>query len=178
VETPNINMQLIISKSGKTWTGIILRDNRLFYSTYNFPMKEKLLTHLKSKCNCDVEVIEDEHPIIKVINNIVNGVNYDIPKIEFDFSGYTNKEIKVLKALLKVPVGKTVSYGELAKLAGLPNAARFVGNVMAKNRFAPIIPCHRVILSNGKLGNFSSEGGVELKKKLLMQESKLFFNKQ
>jgi len=171
-------MKLIFSKNGKTWTGVILRNNKLFYSTYNFSTKEKLLSYLRSKCNGNVEEIEDEHPIIKVINDIVNGVDYEIPQIEFDFSGYTKKEIQVLKALFTIPVGKTISYGKLAKLAGLPNAARFVGRVMAKNRFSPIIPCHRVILSNGKIGDFSAEGGVELKKKLLIQESEYSLNKK
>jgi methylated-DNA-[protein]-cysteine S-methyltransferase len=75
---------------------------------------------------------------------------------------------KVLSALLKVPYGKTISYAELARLSGHPGACRAVGNVMANNPLPLFIPCHRVIKSDGSLGNFG--GGVALKKKLLILE--------
>lgn len=75
---------------------------------------------------------------------------------------------KVYGALREVPFGKVVSYGELAGLAGSPQAARAVGQAMANN-FAPIvIPCHRVIGSSGKLHGFG--GGLDLKRALLELE--------
>jgi O-6-methylguanine DNA methyltransferase len=68
--------------------------------------------------------------------------------------------------------GTTVSYGELASMSGIPGGARFIGNCMAKNRFPVLIPCHRVIKSDGSIGNFS--GGVEVKEFLLDHETKNF----
>jgi methylated-DNA-[protein]-cysteine S-methyltransferase len=72
-----------------------------------------------------------------------------------------------------VPAGKTISYGELANLAGHPGAARAVGSVMRNNPFPLFLPCHRVIKSNGNLGWFQGcrEGGG-LKKYLLDLERK------
>ncbi len=77
---------------------------------------------------------------------------------------------KVYKALCKVPAGTTITYAELAKRAGSPGAARAVGQAMAKNPFPIVIPCHRVIASNGKLGGYSGRGGVAAKRALLARE--------
>ena len=66
--------------------------------------------------------------------------------------------------------GETISYGELAGLAGYPGAARAVGTAMSRNMCGPFIPCHRVIGAHGKLGGFSGSGGPTLKKRLLDME--------
>lgn len=76
----------------------------------------------------------------------------------------------ILNALRKVKSGKTVTYGELAERAGFKGSARAVGSVMAKNETPLIIPCHRVIRSDGALGGFSGPGGVTLKKRMLELE--------
>lgn len=88
--------------------------------------------------------------------------------IVLDMEGYTEKEISVYRELIKVKPGATVSYGELALRCGVPGGARFIGNTMARNRFPVIIPCHRVVKSDGSMGNFS--GGVDIKEKLLRLE--------
>lgn len=62
---------------------------------------------------------------------------------------------------------ETISYGELAALAGYPGAARAVGTAMSRNMCGPFIPCHRVIGAHGRLGGFSGSGGLTLKKRLL-----------
>lgn len=88
--------------------------------------------------------------------------------IVLDMERYTEKEVNVYRELIKVDAGRTISYGELAAKSGIPAGGRFIGNTMAKNRFPVIVPCHRVIKSNGDIGNFS--GGVEIKEKLLKLE--------
>lgn len=77
---------------------------------------------------------------------------------------------RVYRALCKVPAGKTVTYAELARMAGSPKAARAVGQAMAKNPFPVLIPCHRVLPSTGKLGHYSGRGGMALKRELLKLE--------
>jgi methylated-DNA-[protein]-cysteine S-methyltransferase len=78
---------------------------------------------------------------------------------------------KVLAACRKIPSGKTVSYSQLAGMIGKPRASRAVGSALARNPIPLIIPCHRVIHSDGSLGNFSAPGGTGIKKKLIILES-------
>ncbi len=80
---------------------------------------------------------------------------------------------KVLAACRKIPPGKTVSYSQLAGMIGKPRANRAVGSALARNPIPLIIPCHRVIHSDGSLGNFSAIGGTSTKKKLLALETKV-----
>lgn len=75
---------------------------------------------------------------------------------------------KVYDVVRNIPSGQTLSYGEVAALAGSPGAARAVGTLMAHN-FDPAIPCHRVIRSDGKLGAYN-RGGEEQKRTLLIAE--------
>ena len=78
----------------------------------------------------------------------------------------------VLSACGTIRFGHTISYAQLARRSNLPTTyARAVGTVLAKNPLPLIIPCHRVIRSDGRLGGFSAPGGISLKKKLLRHES-------
>lgn len=77
---------------------------------------------------------------------------------------------KVYEAILKIPKGKVLTYAQVAKAIGKPKAARAVGQALKRNRWAPKIPCHRVVASGGKLGGYSASGGIEAKKLLLKRE--------
>lgn len=77
---------------------------------------------------------------------------------------------KVWSELLKIPYGETISYGELARRIGNPNASRAVGLANGSNPIPIIIPCHRVIGSNGKLTGYG--GGLPIKEKLLALEKR------
>ncbi|GBE26518.1 methylated-DNA--protein-cysteine methyltransferase, constitutive [bacterium BMS3Bbin03] len=77
-------------------------------------------------------------------------------------------ERRVLQMLQTVPYGITVSYQELAEMAGAPKAFRAVGNTMRKNPMPIVIPCHRVIRKNSALGGYT--GGLDIKRKLLAIE--------
>lgn len=77
-------------------------------------------------------------------------------------------ERAVYEALLTVPPGETVSYGRLAEMAGHPRAARAVGTAMAANPIPVVIPCHRVIRSDGTLGNYGDD--PDWKPRLLQHE--------
>ena len=76
---------------------------------------------------------------------------------------------KIWKELQKIPYGKTRSYGFIAKK--LKTSPRYVGNVCGQNKHLLIIPCHRVVRSDGQLGGFSGLGGIKLKKRLLALEN-------
>jgi O-6-methylguanine DNA methyltransferase len=79
--------------------------------------------------------------------------------------GLTPFEIDVLLATLAIPKGRTATYKQIAERIGHKNAYRAVGSALKKNPLAPIIPCHRVIKSDGSIGNYSGGGS---KKKLMM----------
>ena len=90
-----------------------------------------------------------------------------------DISRVTPFGRQVLQKCIQIKPGKTVSYGQLARQVGRPNAARAVGSIMAQNQIPLIIPCHRVVRENGAMGGYSTVGGIELKKRLLLHESNL-----
>ena len=79
-----------------------------------------------------------------------------------------NLDKKIYKKLSEVPKGKITTYGELAKAVGMKNGQRAVGRIMNKNPYPVIIPCHRVIKSDGKVGGYAY--GEEIKLNMLTKE--------
>ena len=79
-----------------------------------------------------------------------------------------NLDKKIYKKLLEVPKGQITTYGELAKAVGLKNGQRIVGKIMNKNPYPVIVPCHRVVMSTGKIGGYAY--GEQIKINLLNDE--------
>ena len=86
----------------------------------------------------------------------------------------TKFQVQVWKEIKKIPKGCVKSYKEIALILGKPNSSRAVANACAKNPLIIEIPCHRVIRSDGLLGGYSGEGGIQKKRQLLIEEG---FNK-
>ena len=84
----------------------------------------------------------------------------------------TKFQIKVWNYLKKIPKGKLRTYSQVAKAINRPLAVRAVANAIGKNPFPPMIPCHRVVRSDGSLGGYSGKGGITAKKILLKKEKK------
>ena len=82
----------------------------------------------------------------------------------------TKFQIKVWKYLKTIPKGKVKTYKQVALGIRSPKSARAVANACARNPYAPKIPCHRVIRSDGSLGGYSGRGGIKQKLKLLRSE--------
>jgi methylated-DNA-[protein]-cysteine S-methyltransferase len=91
-------------------------------------------------------------------------------EVKIDWNGMTPFQVAVRKAVMAVPYGKVASYGEIAAVVGKPLAARAVGGVQATNPISFIIPCHRIIGSDGSLAGYGGFGGLETKKWLLKLE--------
>jgi methylated-DNA-[protein]-cysteine S-methyltransferase len=87
-----------------------------------------------------------------------------------DLTGVTEFRRRALEACRKIPRGRTAAYADLARAAGSPRAGRAVGSAMANNPLPLIVPCHRVVRSDGTLGGFSSPEGIRLKRRLLELE--------
>lgn len=92
--------------------------------------------------------------------------------IKVDWRGMTPFQIAVRKAVMAVPYGKTASYGEIAAAVGKPQAQRAVGGVQATNPISFVIPCHRIIGSDGSLHGYGGFGGLKTKAWLLELEKK------
>ena len=82
----------------------------------------------------------------------------------------TKFQLKVWRYLKKIPKGQTRTYSDVAKAINKPKSVRAVANAIGKNPYAPKIPCHRVIRSDGSLGGYSGKGGINTKRKLLKSE--------
>ncbi|MFO1021377.1 MAG: MGMT family protein [Planctomycetales bacterium] len=106
----------------------------------------------------------------RLIERYARGEKVDFRKVKVALPALTEFQQKVVAATRKIPHGQTQSYGDLAQAAGFPRAARAVGSVMRANRFPIVIPCHRVVASQGKLGGYTNRRGICLKEELLRLE--------
>ena len=114
----------------------------------------------------DSKVFDD---IINCLHRYSAGEMVALDDIELDLSGVTPFFSSAWKACRSIPPGETRSYAWLAAEAGSPLAIRAAGQSMARNRFSLIIPCHRVIASDGGLGGYGG-GGLRVKARLLQME--------
>jgi methylated-DNA-[protein]-cysteine S-methyltransferase len=118
------------------------------------------------------DLVEDNHQSILVeterqLTEYFAGKR-DVFSIPLDMRG-TAFQKDVWRALQEIPFGKTLSYGQIAKLLGRPKASRAVGAANGRNPISIVVPCHRVIGSSGKLTGFA--GGLETKAHLLNLET-------
>jgi GTP-binding protein Era len=98
---------------------------------------------------------------------------FDLP---LDSSGLTAFQLKALKVTSQIPFGAVITYGELARLAGSPRGARAAGGAMAHNPFMLVVPCHRVVASDGSMHGYSAEGEIRTKQRLLEFEGHKLVN--
>ena len=111
------------------------------------------------------------NPVVERLRAYFAGEPDSFDDVDLDFSWATPFQTGVADALRAIPHGETVTYGELAALAGHPNAQRAAGTFCARNRFPLFVPCHRVVAADG-LGSYGSLG-LEYKRRLLELERAL-----
>jgi methylated-DNA-[protein]-cysteine S-methyltransferase len=130
-------------------------------------LKRKLSGRSREVQNPGPEILR----FVQTIREALSGKPVNLSFTEFNLETHTSLQKKVLQTVFEIPPGQTRSYGDIAKAVGKPKAARFVGTTMAKNPFPLLIPCHRVIKSDGTPGQYG--GGTDLKVKLLEYEAAL-----
>lgn len=121
--------------------------------------------------NIDLGQTGTEAEIVSIAEMIIdyfNGKKITIPWNLLDFGNITQFQESVLKTTAAIPYGEVRTYQEIAEAVGNPKASRAVGTALAKNPFPLLIPCHRVIKSDGTIGKFG--GGTEMKEKLIQLE--------
>jgi methylated-DNA-[protein]-cysteine S-methyltransferase len=110
--------------------------------------------------------------LIDLTRRYFNGESVDFRTVACAMPAGKGLHAAVLAACREIAYGSTVSYGELARQIGQPEAARAVAACLGKNAIPLVIPCHRVTYSGGGLGGFSAPGGVQIKQRMLELESK------
>jgi methylated-DNA-[protein]-cysteine S-methyltransferase len=108
---------------------------------------------------------------IEGARRMLSGELRDLQTTPLDLSDVPDFDRRVYDVVRTIKPGQTMTYGQVAAALGEePMMARDVGIAMARNRFAPFVPCHRVVAANGKLGGYSAPGGPATKRRLLELE--------
>ncbi len=106
---------------------------------------------------------------IDAIVRLLGGELVDLSGLRLDMAGLPAFHRRVYELARKIPPGKTMTYGEIARRLGAPGSARAVGQALGRNPFAIVVPCHRVLAASG-IGGFSANGGLRTKQRLLAIE--------
>ena len=147
---------------------------RQLLKNLSFVNRDSRIEHQESRIEFEKALFKElQKQIIAFFEGACVNFNRDIPII---FDGLSEFTISVLTACRDIRFGRTISYSGLAKSISRPIAGRAVGNALAKNPLPLIIPCHRVVRSNGKIGGFSTIGGTNLKAKLLELEQQVLMD--
>ncbi|MBA7476555.1 Methylated-DNA--protein-cysteine methyltransferase [subsurface metagenome] len=155
------------------WAGFAIDRKGLRIFVLPEERKEDVLFKIKKELKCN-NLFEDNRGwenLIQKVKEYYTGKKVDFTDYQLNLDNYTNFQKKILQTVKKIPYGEIRSYKEAAKEAGYPRAYRAVGNTMRNNPLPLIVPCHRVIKSNGMLGGFSGKEGVALKKRMIDLES-------
>jgi methylated-DNA-[protein]-cysteine S-methyltransferase len=167
-------LELKVKSIDRVWFGVSYRDR--IVETTNFGYSESELTKSLLKMvpfNEPFQINSEPSPfadgILALIKSVYDGKG-SARKISLDLERLPIYSQRVLRTVSQIPLGYVASYGGVAEAAG--GGARAVGNVMAANPFAPIIPCHRVVTSNLALGGYG--GGLKTKLHLLQREKQGF----
>lgn len=132
--------------------------------------KDTLLAELQSEFpKAQLNYVEDTHQYIaEKVQQVANALSGLPSKVSIELVG-TAFQQKVWQALMKIPLGQTLSYAELAETISMPKAARAVARACASNKVAVLVPCHRIIRGDGSLGGY--RWGLPIKEKILQKES-------
>ncbi|MEM3700600.1 MAG: methylated-DNA--[protein]-cysteine S-methyltransferase [Candidatus Bathyarchaeia archaeon] len=171
-------INLYVKEIESVWFGVAFENQEIFATAFAFS-QQKALQSLLMSIPFNVPFQQLEKPsnfaghVVAVLKDIYDGKN-----VSASFSlatkhlpNYTNR---VIEATRLIPVGYVTSYGAIAKAVG--GSPRAVGNVMAMNPFAPLVPCHRVVCSDFTLGGYG--GGLNVKLQILKREIRGYTSKK
>ncbi len=154
-----------VFKTKAGWVGILGSSTGLRRTTLPLPSKEDAITELElDNAKKNTRLFQD---LIQRFKHYFTGREVEFPD-KLDLSKATPFQRTVWQAARKIPYGETRRYAWVARKTGNPSASRAAGQALSKNPLPVIVPCHRVIYSNGALGGFT--GGVAVKKRLLILE--------
>lgn len=154
--------QIIIAQStkGLCWLGFMISKEQGAYKGDGFVRMQEYFPHSN--------LVRHDQQTACIVEDVIEAWDQDtLEDIKLDLRG-TEFQKDVWKALLQIPKGQVISYGDVANDIGRPKASRAVGSAVGENPVSLIVPCHRVVQASGGLGNYG--WGVPLKKKILKAE--------
>jgi methylated-DNA-[protein]-cysteine S-methyltransferase len=157
------------------WCALVFRRDPLAVVEILLPKPRRALTEILAPAGEKTSRLPE--PLQRLAGDIRNYFDapphpLSVPWALLDFSDMTELQRRVLETTAAVSFGQTRSYSRIAGDVGIPRAARFVGNTMARNPFPIVVPCHRVVRADGSPGHFG--GGTELKRRMLELEGVTF----
>lgn len=136
----------------------------------DWPTKKSAFV-ISSNPKAPLQILRWHRTTSEALKNVLAGrAPKNLPPL--DWTGKTEFQQAVWREMLKIPVGKTRSYGEVAERIGNPKAVRAVGGACGANPIPVLVPCHRILAANKKIGGFS--GGLDRKRTLLAREGIVF----
>jgi methylated-DNA-[protein]-cysteine S-methyltransferase len=177
----NVNFAVFCTELG--WMALAVRDETLCGLVFGHATAEKAGAALERYMGVTPQQsrIRKQHtdePASPLVERLVDelqrfaaGEPVDFRDVRVNEEHLTPFGRRIVAACRRIPFGQTRSYGQLTAVCGSPGAARAVGQVMAKNRYPLVVPCHRVVAAGGKLGGFSAPQGLAMKRRLLALES-------
>ncbi|MGQ9641818.1 MAG: MGMT family protein [Candidatus Bathycorpusculaceae bacterium] len=171
-------INLYIKEMEKVWFGVAFEEKEIFATAFAFSRQKALQSLLRSiPFNVSFQHLEKPSNFAGHVMAVLKNI-YDGKDVSISFSLATehlpNYTRRVIEAALLIPTGYVTSYGAIAKAVG--GSPRAVGNVMAMNPFAPLVPCHRVVCSDFTLGGYG--GGLNLKLQILRRERRGYASKK
>ncbi len=166
-------IEVYAKSEGDSWFAVALNNQQIVSSSIAADQKRALNNVLNSiPFNVPFEVFHEPtlyaKAALSTLKNIYEGKDTDTTNLPLATEKLPSYTKKVLKTTIQIPVGYVTSYGAIAKAVG--GGPRAVGNVMANNPFMPIVPCHRVVKSDFRLGGYG--GGLKVKVALLSREQR------
>ncbi|MGQ9506262.1 MAG: MGMT family protein [Candidatus Bathycorpusculaceae bacterium] len=171
-------INLYIKEIEGVWFGVAFENEEIFATTFAFIQQKAMQSLLRSiPFNVPFQLLENPSNFAEHVLAVLKSI-YDGKDVSVNFSLATNHlpnyTRRVIEATLLIPTGYVTSYGAIAKAVG--GSPRAVGNVMAMNPFAPLVPCHRVVCSDFTLGGYG--GGLNLKLQILKRERRGYTSKR
>ncbi|MHB8104329.1 MAG: methylated-DNA--[protein]-cysteine S-methyltransferase [Dehalococcoidales bacterium] len=167
----NEKLSYAVFKTTAGWVGILGSSNGLRRVTLPQPSEKQAFVQLEIDAASATLSEEYFKNLILQFKAYFYGQRAEFPD-KLDFDGATDFQRAVWEATKRIPYGQNKSYAWVANKIGKPGAARAAGQALGKNPLPIIVPCHRVLSSDGALGGFS--GGLAMKKRLLKLEKQSY----
>jgi len=166
-------MRHTVFKTPWGYFGLACRDGLVCRTVLPAPSRDAAREALLTEAGPDE--VPFERGLLSILQDRINAY-FEGEKVDFstdpavDLSHFSPFSRAILMACRQIDMGQKQTYTQLAEAAGRPHAARAVGNVMAHNPIPLIVPCHRVVRTDGGLGGFSAIGGTAMKERMLIHE--------